>query len=545
MDLTINNVAVALPENPTISIEKSNPLMNDNPGSFSYPSPVSTRKNQLLLGSPGKLTRVGALPKQNFILTEHGLQILSGEVEYETITEEEIGLILKSGYTEFRAKMAGRKLSEIGFGYESGLPSTSVINDVTAKMADWDRANKDPNGKYTMAPCTLKSEDELIKVPVNQYDYTFGVLKFSGVTNSYLFMMQFYAWFILQKIFESAGYTVIMNNLETSEFKDVTVFSKPFRIRRRPGNPTIYWIDGMKTAENLYYSKLMPDLTVLEFVDRIMVWLCQMPDIDERNKTVHIVFKKTVIDPSSVEYIGFIRELKGWENQEISNQGGFRVGYMDQDNELDTKSDYEIEREIPGILQAPTEEGEIVKASSYDTDWITILEGEELKWRQVGRLKDFVEGNASEEIEFEIRIPEDVQALNGHYIPEIVVEFEAKTGAPKNFTDIVASMYRGIVTIGLNPGIPWLKSDAMPGDPRSLTPAYIFDKCHKEFLRWKTSDARTCLKYIALTLPQVIALSNRKTYIINGVRIVIDKINYELPHRGTVKIEAYTIPPLV
>ena len=105
MKLTINNKAIALPVGGTISLERVSPFMNDNSGSYSFPFPVPTLPNQQNLGWPGKLERIGDVIDQTFILEESGVQILRGSVEYDSVTKDEIGLILQSGATEFNKKM--------------------------------------------------------------------------------------------------------------------------------------------------------------------------------------------------------------------------------------------------------------------------------------------------------------------------------------------------------------------------------------------------------------------------------------------------------
>jgi hypothetical protein len=57
MKLIIGNLPISIPADASISMERSNPAINDEVGSFSYPFPVPARPNQQILGWPGDLKR--------------------------------------------------------------------------------------------------------------------------------------------------------------------------------------------------------------------------------------------------------------------------------------------------------------------------------------------------------------------------------------------------------------------------------------------------------------------------------------------------------
>jgi len=73
-----------------------------------------------------------------------------------------------------------------------------------------------------------------------------------------------------------------------------------------------------------------------------------------------------------------------------------------------------------------------------------------------------------------------------------------------------------------------------------LAPSYIYEQVYKDFLNWKAFKARGFTKYIELTLSQLLALRWDKKYNIDGIEVILDKISFELPHYGTVKIEGFT-----
>src|SRR5665647_427133 len=547
MKLIIGGNPIALQKDARISIQRSSPALNEDTGSFSYPFPVPTLPNQQILGWPGKLQRAGEIADQTFILEDSGVQVFSGEVDYDLITKNEIGIILKSGYTVFRSKMSGKKLGELDYGSESWLPLYYTSQQVTSKLAEWDAANTSGNGKYYVSPIAINDALSTTSVDdyVNKIDKLTGKLKYdSGGTrqNVNLYMLQFRATFMLEKIFESAGYTILADELGTSEFSKLVVFSRIINVTY---GSTRFGIPGLEQTDILQYSKLMPDVTVLEFVDNIANLLCMMYDIDERKKTVRILFKKNIFAPGNVDNLKMV-ELAGWQHSEERISGGFKIGYKSQDSDLDTKSDYIPDRDV-NWLDTPTIDGEVVHVISQDADYITVTSGDVKEWKQIGRLKEYVSGNGAESVELALKIPVAVAHPDGYPLPKLELTPLNRSYAFANINETIASIYHGRKEVN-GVGIPYLSADCWGiadgwsiGLTPYLAPEYLYEKVYKEFLNWKAFKARGFNKYIELTLPQVLALRWDKKYNINGIEVILDKINFELPHYGTVKIEGFTI----
>jgi len=546
MKLTVAGKQIALPVDARISIERSSPAFNEDTGSFSYPFPVPTLPNQQNLGWPGRLQRVGEITDQSFILEAGGLQVAAGEVDYDQVTKNQIGVILKSGRTEFCSKMSGKKLVDLDFGSESWLPESYTTLQVTTKLAEWDVANTTNNDKYVVAPVAIN--DALPATNVNEYvnkiNSLTGNLKYdTGGTrqNLNLYMLQFRAYFMLEKIFESAGYTILIDELKTSEFSDLIVFSRIINITT---GSVRFGIPGLEQTGTLYYAKLMPDVLVTDFVNNIAELLCMMYDIDERKKTVRILFKKNIFVAGNIDELKII-ELEGWQHSEEHTVGGFKLGYKSQDSELDTRSDYISERDVTQLPTA-TIEGEIVHVTMEDNDYITVNNSDVLSWAEIGRLKAYISGNGATSVELALRIPRTVPHPDGYAITKLELTPLNRTYAFGPLQDTIVSLYHGREDVGLA-GIPYLSADRWGlasgwsiGVTTNLEPEYLFTQVYSDFLNWQTYRARGFTKYIQLTLPEVLMLQWDKKYVINGIEIILDKINFELPHWGVVKIEGFT-----
>ena len=552
MKLTISGNQVVLPADAKISIEKSSPFSGDDTGSFSYPFPVPTLPNQQLLGWPGKLQRIGDVPAQAFILEDSGLQVFRGEVDYEDITSREIGVILKSGFTEFYKKMEGKMLGDIDFGSESwpiAVSSSVNLTAINAKMAEWNNANSTDNGKYVLSQFIIKMIYATGDLYVNKFFHTTGAngirFLFNGSGYYYAsYCLQFRVHFLIRKIFESAGYTIAGEVLSQSPFfNKLVIFSNILTICAI-GNVSI-----TPAINTLQYATLMPEIEVLAFLDSFKNMFCLMYEIDERKKEVRIKFKKDIFLAENLDPVN-IPELTGWVHKEQKSKKGFTLKYAAQENELDTYADFPNMIEIMPVLPEPTEESKIY-LSSFGRYYITINNDGVLQWQEVGRLREVSEGTGENVAEIEAKVPPQkayiIQSGVNEWSEECPVFNTIFRDGKENITIIpyfAITLYHGIKTYD-GVSIPYASFDRYSLDGTidtgiSLKPAYLYPNFWEAFLSWQTYRARPFTKYISLSLSQVLALQWGKRYNINGTEVILDKINFELPHYGTVKIDGYT-----
>lgn len=562
MKLTIAGKQVALPIETKISIERKSPFANEDTGSFSYPFPVPTVPNQQILGWPGRLQRVGDIADQSFILEDSGLQIMRGEVDYDDVTAQEIGVILKSGYTEFYKKMEGKKLSEVNFGSESWPIQSAVVTNkdtldtaIDAKMTEWNAANTNDNGKYVLSTFIIGMDYAAGDLHVNKYihsDGSYGIKYFhAGVQHAEgSYCLQFRLPFLIRKIFESAGYTIMEEVFSDSAlFNKVILFSNIL---------TIVYLNTKNTIspvmDSLKYSILMPDIEVLSFLESFKNMFCLMYEIDERRKEVRIKFKKDIFLPENLDAME-IRELAGWTHSEQKSQKGFTLRYMAQDDELATWSEYPELVFAVSLLPAPTIENQIVSLASAvgrGRLYITIKTGNEvLEWQKVGRLREVLMGEGENVVEIDIKI----QGQTEYKIVSGTTEWNLECPDLRNVARswknnitilpyFAVTLYHGIKIID-GKSISYSSADQYSINGTidtgiSLTPAYLYNNLYSEFLNWQTYRARAFTKYIELSIIQLLALQWGKRYNIDGIEVIFDKINFELPHKGTVKIEGFT-----
>jgi len=561
MKLTVNNKAIALPVGGTISLERVSPYLNDNSGSYSFPFPVPTLPNQQNLDWPGRLQRVGDVVDQTFILEENGIQILRGAVDYDSVTKDEIGLILQSGDTEFNKKMEGQNLSDLDFGSEWWPSYIDAENDATnnfqAKFAEWDLSNSLDNQMFVVAPFQIKVVDTLRVANYQQWngagDTHLAMYDFAGGNPLWnacaWFCLQFKIYFLIEKIFEGAGYRIIEDELKSSEFNKAVLFSKILFL----GHETRGRLNTRMTV--LYYNYLMPDgIDVVTFLKTVKNIFCMVYLIDELKKEVRIQFKKDLFLPENLSPLK-IKEIEGWSHQEVKASKGFSLKYSSQDSEWDTKSNYPDWVNDVYDLPVALSDGEILSVPRLDRDYITIRnDNGDLVWQEIGRLKDYPEAPGEEVVEIGIKVPGQLQyvehsiTLESPYLQNFSQQVYSLMVYAQDFTSNVPlsiSLYHGRKTFAGLVNYPFLSGakismDGLINTGMSLKPEYLYNSVYAEFLNWQTYRAREFTKYIELTMDELLALQWGKRYVINGIIVILERVNYEIPYWGKVEIKGYT-----
>ena len=537
MKLSIGNQPIAIPTDAKISIVKSSPFLGKDATSFSYPFPIPRFPNQDKLGFPGKLERRWEIGDKTFIIEDQGLQVSIGEVEYDDIDENEIGVILKSGSTEFWAKIKDLKMVDIDFGSEAwfGEVSTPIVA-VEAKQQAWDAYNAAENSPVIAVHWIMDNEDKSLEILGNIWPVWL-------LTPEYFpLMLQFRAWYLIEKIFEHFGYTIAADYLKTSEFNKLIVFTRPFYflVSKSLFDPTKFLVSP--SSDTLNYASLMPNITIQDFLDGIKSIPGLIFLIDDQKKQVTITLQRSLFDRESIDLMP-ITELKGWIHREHEAINGYQLSYQSQDDENDTKIDYIINETVDDTLPLPMIEGKVVHLTSVNQDYITMKKPSDssLYWSIIGRLKPLISGNGGLNIEFPVKVP-STRTMDDVMHPYLVIDTAKKMGVDliyNDMTELYVSLYRGIV---YREGvlIPLICAERWAPDVTpSLAPADLYSDVFKPYINWKILYARGFTKYLQLTLPQLMALQWGKRYFIGGIRVILEKINYEIPFTGIVKVDGY------
>lgn len=564
MELTVENNPIVLPDAGSISIEKNSPVFHDNVGAFSYPFPVPTDENASSLGYPGRQERANDIPDKNFSLLENGLKILSGNIDFDSTTREETGLILKSGNSEFSKKVEKKLISDLNLGSEDGYTSFTQAA-IQAKLDEWNTRNAQTYvSDYVCCPFAVKDTDGN-QVIVNEVTNDSGTAKLtmpafdSNDDFSHFFCFQFGAGWLVQKIYEALGYTVSSNIITSDSFlRQFVVFGKIIRIYS-----DTYWVgsgtvdaDGhlnLEPGSTLYvtrniidpfeYGTLAPDWDIANFISSVKMALGVVIDIDERLKKVSIYKKKSLFDKSNIVEKG--EELEDYSHDEDRSFDGFKIEYKTQDDDLAVESDLEISGYVDNEANLPDPGSEykdkIILAKDTSRYFKCTYDSSTYSWEEIGRLQSYSRDNGENEYSIDVTVPYQV-AWGDIDIPEINYVLQGD----KTFEDL-GKMAMTLFRSGWPANsvvYPLLSFDRFSLDASrdytsSMKPEYLYTVLYKLFVDWQTYRARKCIKYLAINLADAVSLRYDQRLKISGIPILIDKIIFELPFIDVIKIDGY------
>jgi hypothetical protein len=584
MRLSVGSQPVALPVDATISVEKLSPVLSDEVGSFSFPFPVPTRPNQRVLGWPGKLERAGEIADKTFILEDHGVQVLRGEVEYDSVTRDEIGVVLKSGLTEFFARLEdandgdGARMADLDLGSEAWFGTGFTTWDAfMAKLTAWDDTNRDAEGAYAVAPFRVTTESG-VTFDGNKHDNTSHLVApdiwVEGVGSYFQYMLQFRVWWLIGKIFEAYGYTVLQNDLKDGDFSGLVLLSRTFSVSIQPVDLEAYPeavsndITVWPFVENLVYAYLMPDVKVQDFLDEMKTLAGIRFIIDDQKKEIKIVSLKNIMTATGESAV--LTELSGWEHKEERAGSGYLISFQGQADELDTRDDYVVNSTVDNLndVSPPNYKDIVVHVNSYHRDYISIESAlllnppysyTSINWwyagwyyKAIGRFKPYTFGRQETKIECNVLVPiADQVEANLWKGPSITASFGVAEHdmTMASLSEIMVSLYRGLVSNSVIvdvpvqlPALPLLSADRYFTNVTVwLSPEGLYMNVYSDYLTWKNSRVRSFTKYIQTSLPELLTLAWDKTYVMNGIRVILSKISYELPFTGIVKVEGFVL----
>jgi hypothetical protein len=570
MNLTIGNQRVALYPDSTLSIEKLSPVLNEKVGSFSYPFTIPTEPNQRILGWPGKLERTGDLPSITFVLEDQGMQVLRGEIEYDTVTREDTAIILTTGITEFYGSLDrlpddSSSLSDIDFGNETWFLGKTPYAHFYSKLSSWDGLNREDNNPILAAPFQFYEEGVSMKFGNKHNAQGFLSHPIGDVGKYYIYQLQFRAWWVLEKIFQHFGYNVIADELRDGLFKDLLILGRPFRVTLLSPDPHVWPVldpsDVIVDPQmgNMEYSYFMPSVSTYDFVEELRIYMGLTYLIDDLKKEVKILQMKSILSPDDgmVE----LTELSGWQHKEgkrsdSASGGGYSLSYMAQDDPLDNRADYTIFTTAPTWYQMPhhttVPEGNVVHIRDTGRDMLQTIDQEtQTYWKQIGRLKPCTDGLQTTKFQFNIKVPATDYKNNIFSGPRFKLVHTTYLNSIHiyDMDSIYVSLYRGMFTNFLVTTVPFqavpiplMSADRfMANVTIDLSTEKLLSLVYYDFIQWQNSNPRSFTKYFRMTLPQVMKLQWSSRYVAGPVKIILSKINYDLPFTGIVKVEGYVV----
>ena len=288
----IKDEALDLPDTFALDVEDSSPIFNDR-GSQSIPATVPpTPRNRRLLGFPDKIYTLDD-PATGFpVVVVCGAETRAGVLNITESGPEGISFNIGFDNSIAYMKWAGRKLADIELpSYEYGYPE-----ELVKRMWNIYRTANPKTSDYAVFPVLLATEEadgttyhtvanmadasgfyqpDTIEAPLDGKETAVTVPTGYGITP---FLR---VWRLLELLFADIGLT-----LDSNPFKDDKELARLVVLNNT--------MDAICTGR-LYYSDLVPDCTVEEFLNALWVRFGLVYNIDWSRNTVDLRLLKNIL----------------------------------------------------------------------------------------------------------------------------------------------------------------------------------------------------------------------------------------------------------
>lgn len=241
------------------------------------------------------------------ILVSNNKVLVKGTALIREVTEERVQVQLLSGNSEMNFFVSGEKyIDEFNLGYAAYWPNTFVpVSSAHRYFGDY------PTCSCVWHPIYNESADEIYNRLAANYANESGTdvegFTFYGPVY-YQWCVQPYLCFIIKKIIQATGYTLITNQIESTIFKN------------------LYICNATKT---LLYADVLPHWTINEFFTQVERFLGVVTVVDEGSKTVRLLFGHDFFDHSEPVHLknvlrSFTVTIDEEETTDLSNAN---IGY--------------------------------------------------------------------------------------------------------------------------------------------------------------------------------------------------------------------------
>ncbi|MCK5134889.1 MAG: hypothetical protein KAR19_03815 [Bacteroidales bacterium] len=565
----INGSAVDM-GNGSMSFQYNNPMFGDV-GSHSLPIPVPrNKKNDAVLNTfhPGSIAPTKRFPAQLFI----GALPFQGEFVLSSITEKYYEGHFTTGNSTFRDLVTDVKLSDIDYTEE--IAGSSTVSFTVALEAA--ARSSHPTYNYTcfpmLAPNYYDGNPFAYSLIINPWGYhnvpgLEGFIAYNGRDLGLIYAPSFYLCFVIQKIFDTYGYTIESNDIyDDTEMRTLVI----------PNFNTLGIVDSTYLQYDLKFADALPPIGINDFITNLEKMLNLTFFVSEKGKTVNIKKNTSIIKSLPEKRLRLLsRELQPEEHD------GFVLNYiMDPDDshaQITPIDDYELgitvdNKEDLSSYAASNYPNKLAKISNNDLYYLSKLSDAATDtWTWEVLTKDFFkysEGGKGLEIITEANpILTDNDNLYTYLtsplypahalFPRVEKSSMSSDGSQeyKTFSSLRLLFYRGIVDSGgliTNPGYqvgqyPLASPDVYR--PQGLTSPNrygrtkitsanmslrwggtygLYETNWKDYLYWFQNIKRPAKDYYDMSLQEFISIDFWKKYQAGDLSFLFRSINLEV-----------------
>ena len=286
-DLYLNGVLVDLPTDANIKMIQENPYFTKS-SSYTYniALPLRSKINQKIFKHVNREDVAKRAVTFNATLISFGQTLLRGTATITAIKDETVQIQLLAGNAEFNffAKSENVYIDEIDMGTcPTPVPSEYIkLVDFKPKYTK----QYSEGGIGVVLPVWNKTDQKIYNYMVADLTGTTPYYYWANRTGGYVnICAQPYLCYVIKKVVESIGYTLELNEIENTMYKNL-------------------YIPSVKVADK--YQKTLPHWTISDFVSHVENFMGMLIVVDEDTKKVKFLFNKSyynTVNPVTIQTI--------------------------------------------------------------------------------------------------------------------------------------------------------------------------------------------------------------------------------------------------
>lgn len=286
-DLYLNGVLVDLPTDANIKIIQENPYFTKS-SSYTYniALPLRSKINQKIFKHVNREDVAKRAVTFNATLISLGQTLLRGTATITEIKDETVQIQLLAGNAEFNffAKSENVYIDEIDMGTCPTPGPSEYIKLVDFKPKYTKQYSE--GGIGVVLPVWNKTDQKIYNYMVADLTGTTPYYYWANRSGGYVnICAQPYLCYVIKKVVESIGYTLELNEIENTIYKNL-------------------YVPSVKVTDK--YQKALPHWTISDFVSHVENFMGMLIVVDEDTKKVKFLFNKSyynTVNPVTIQTI--------------------------------------------------------------------------------------------------------------------------------------------------------------------------------------------------------------------------------------------------
>ena len=269
-ELFIDGVSVVLPKDFSVAVKRENPMFTKN-GEYTYDItlPLTNPTNAKLYEHLNRLNSVTEVKtKRTAILRADNRVYCNGTEVITGWTDDTVSIQIASGNSELNYVIGG----DLQISFLDMKETTLTEGDYSPNEKTY------PETDYNLAPLYSDADGKVL----NQWNYYFGTNETPNWIPDGIYIPQPYLCAYIKELLNAIGYTLEVNQLEDTIYKDV------------------YICHAQHTGK---WAEMLPGWSVVDFLSEIEKLFNMSLVVNNRDRTARLLFRSTILTGQSSSHV--------------------------------------------------------------------------------------------------------------------------------------------------------------------------------------------------------------------------------------------------